>query len=141
MEFFQAIQSKEQVLKMIKEIIDDYKNDDGNLEGEYENETVYDSAIWILQEFAEFKKIEYKGYFRTKYENDSEFQRILGRTNFEEQTNKRELYVFMSAQDDSEIFDILKFVYELTHKSILDDLQLFEMIYKINSKGFLFERY
>lgn len=141
MEFFEAIESKNQVLEMINEIIHDYKNDAGNLEGEYENETVYDSAIWILQELAEFKKLEYKGYFRTKYEKHSEFQRILGGANFEEQKNKRELYVFMSAQDDSEIFDILKFVYELTHKSILDDLQLYEMIYKINSKGYLFGRY
>lgn len=141
MEFFEAIKSKEQVLKMINEIIDDHKNDKDILEGEYENETVYDSAIWILQELAEFKKIEFKGYFRTKFEKHSEFQRILGRTNFDEQQNKRELYVFMSAQEDSEIFNILKFVYELTHKSIFDDLQLFEMIYKINSKGFLFERY
>jgi hypothetical protein len=141
MEFFEAIESKEQVLKMINEIIDDHKNDKDILEGEYENETVYDSAIWILQELAEFKKIEFKGYFRTKFEKHSEFQRILGRTNFDEQQNKRELYVFMSAQEDSEIFNILKFVYELTHKSIFDDLQLFEMIYKINSKGFIFERY
>ncbi|SHN07234.1 hypothetical protein SAMN05444360_13612 [Chryseobacterium carnipullorum] len=40
MEFIEVIESKEQVLKMINEIIDDYKNDEGNLEGEYENETV-----------------------------------------------------------------------------------------------------
>ncbi|MCW3170658.1 hypothetical protein OMO38_19180 [Chryseobacterium sp. 09-1422] len=139
MEFFVEIKTADQAFQIIKDWIAEDIDDNGYL-SKYDKEAIYNSAIWAIQEVAEHKNIEYQGYFRTKYEKNSEFQRILGKTNFEEQTYKRELYVLMAAQDDQEIFDLFKYIFDITQPWYLDDILLSEMITKINSKGYLFHR-
>jgi len=140
MDFFTVIDSDEKALMKINEIIDDMKNKEGFLEGDYERWEVYNSSVWILQELAEFKRIEYSGYFRTKYEKNSEFERILGKSSFEEQANKRELYVYMAAEDDAVIYEYLQYAYDLTHSEKLTKSRLTDLIHKINTKGYVFKR-
>lgn len=140
MEFFTVIDSNEKALLKINEIIDDMKNEEGLLEKDHERWEVYNTSVWTLQELAEFKKIEYSGYFRTKYEKSSEFQIILGKSSFEEQANKRELYVYMAAEDDSTIYEYLQYAYDLTHSDKLTKSRLTDLINEINSKGYIFKR-
>lgn len=140
MEFFTVIDSDEKALMKINAIIDDMKNEKGILESDYEKWEVYNSSIWYLQELAEFKKIEYLGYFRTKFEKHQEDERILGKGTFEEQTNKRELYVYMAAEDDFPIYEYLQYSYDLTHSDKLTKSKLTDLIAEINSKGYIFKR-
>ena len=136
--FFREIKTKEDALLSINEMIDDYMTD-GRL-SDFEKSEIYNSAIWTLQELAEYKKIEYKGYFRTKYEKHSEYETILGAGGHEEHTSKRELYVFMSAQDDEEIFEILLYVLAVTKSLALDKNLLAEFVFEINAQGIEFQR-
>lgn len=140
MDFFLQIKNIDQAVHLFNDWIAEDKDFNGNLD-EYDKQSNFERAIWLLQEVAEHKKIQYKGYFRTKYEKNSEFQRILGKTDFVEQTAKRELYVFMASQDDEEIFNLLKYVYSVTQPTKLDRTKLSVMIDALKSKGYVFERY
>lgn len=139
MDFHREIKSKEDALISINEMVDDYKSAEGSLT-DFEKSEIYNSAIWTLQELAENKKIEYKGYFRTKYEKHSEFETILGAGGHEEHESKRELYVFMAAIDHLEIYDILKYVFYKTKNIALGKAELLNLIDAINSRGYSFER-
>lgn len=139
MDYNREIKTKEDALISINEMIDDYKSADVDLT-DFEKNEIYNSSIWTLQELAEYKKIEYKGYFRTKYEKHSEFETILGPGGHEEHRSKRELYVFMTAKDDEEIYDILKYVFSKTKNTALGEAELSNLITEINNKGYRFER-
>lgn len=139
MEFHPEIKTREDALKAINYMIDDY-TDGNNALSDFEKSEIYNSAIWTLQELAENKKIEYKGYFRTKYEKHSEFETILGPGGHQEHINKRELYVFMSAQDDEEIFEILLYVLAVTKSLALNKNLLAEFVFEINAQGTKFQR-
>lgn len=135
--------NKENVLNQIKEIETDYEEfkADGKFDSIYSRQSVFNNASWILQEFAEAKKIEYLGYFRTKFEKNSEFLRIQSHPFLDDQTEKRNLYVFMSAQDDPEIFECLSYVYNITHDEVLTENVLKKEILNINRWGIIFARY
>lgn len=135
--------NKEDVLNKLEEIISDYKDfmRDGKFDSPYSRESVFNNASWVLQDFAESKNIEYVGYFRTKYEKNSELLRFQSHSFLDEQKEKRNLYVFMSAQDDSDIFDCLKYIYSFTSDIELNDDVLKKEIYDINKWGIIFARY
>lgn len=139
MEFVEPITSKEDALLMISEWIREDKMENGTLT-ESDQEAIFNSAIWVLQELAEYKGVEYRGYYRTRFEKDSEFQRILWLTDFDEQRKKRELYVHMAAQDDSDVFKCLHYTYRMTRNKFLDEVELFEIVYQINVAGLTFQR-
>lgn len=134
--------TKEEVLNQIKEIESDYEEfkEDGKFTSIYSRDSVFNNASWILQEFAEEKKMEYVGYFRTKYEKNAEFLRIQTHPFLDSQTEKRNLYVFMSAQDDQEIFECLEYVYNITHDEALNENVLKKEILNINRWGIIFAR-
>ncbi len=136
--------TKEEVLERIKEVESDYDNftdDDGNFDSPYSRDAVFNGASWILQEYAESKKIEYVGYFRTKFEKNAQFLRFQSHAFLDEQKEKRNLYVLMSAQDDEIVFECLKYVYDKTHDEELNDEILKREIFNINKWGIIFAKY
>lgn len=135
--------NKEDVLNQIEEILSDYEDyfEEGKFNSPYSRESVFNNVSWILQDYAESKKIEYVGYFRTKFEKSSEMLRIVSHPFLDEQTIKRKLYVFMSAQDDEIVFECLKFVYDKTYDEELNDEILKREIFEINKWGIIFAKY
>lgn len=135
--------NKEDVLNQIEEILSDYEDyfEDGKFNSPYSRESVFNNVSWILQDYAESKKIEFLGYFRTKFEKSSEMLRIVSHPFLDEQTIKRKLYVFMSAQDDEIVFECLKYVYDKTHDEKLNDEILKREIFDINKWGIIFAKF
>ena len=78
----------------------------------------YENAIGILHYEANEKNIEFDGYFRTKWEIEAEHPMTFDEEYFENE-NRSELYVYLAAEIDSEIFDCLKYAYDLVHEEKL----------------------
>lgn len=136
--------TREEVLTRIKDVESDYENfveEDGTFDSPYSREAVFNGASWILQEYAESKKIEYVGYFRTKFEKNREFSQIGSHPYLDLMKEKRNLYVFMSAQDDQDVFVCLKYVYDKTHDEGLTPEVLKKEIFEVNQWGIIFARY
>lgn len=97
----------------------------------------YEDAIGIIQYFAVQKNIEFDGYFRTKWEIAADHPMTFDEAYFEDE-NRSELYVFLCAEVDSEIFDCLKFSYDLAHNDKLTIEVLHREIYLLREHGVTF---
>jgi hypothetical protein len=97
----------------------------------------YDNAIGLLQYAAVQKNIEFDGYFRTKWEIAADHPMTFDEEYFENE-NRSELYVYLSAEADSEIFECLEYAYNLAHDEKLSRDILHREIYLLKEKGVTF---
>lgn len=97
----------------------------------------FENSIGILQYAAVQKNIEFDGYFRTKWEIEADHPMTFDDEYFENE-NRSELYVYLSAEVDPEIFDGLKYSYDLTHDRELNKDILHKEIYLLKEQGVKF---
>lgn len=94
----------------------------------------FENAIGILQYAAVQKNIEFDGYFRTKWEIAADHPMTFDEEYFENEY-RSELYVYLAAEADSEIFDSLKYAYDLVHEEKLTTQILHKEIYLLKEQG------
>ena len=97
----------------------------------------FENAIGILQYFAVKKNIEFDGFFRTKWEIEADHPMTFDEAYFEDE-NRSELYVYLSAEADSEIYDCLKYAYDLVHDEKMSNNVLHKEIYLLKEQGISF---
>ena len=120
--------NKEATLEMLKQ---DWKENFDTPELFYEN------SIGLLQYAAVQKDIEFDGYFRTKWEFEADHPMTFDDEYFENEY-RSELYVYLSAEVDTEIFEGLKYAYDLTHDQKLTTALLHKEIYLLKEQGVKF---
>lgn len=98
---------------------------------------LFENAIGLLQYAAVQKNIEFDGYFRTKWEIEAEHPMTFDNEYFEDE-NRSELYVYLAAEADHEIYECLEYVYNLTHDEKLSKNILHKEIYELKEKGVSF---
>lgn len=94
----------------------------------------YEAAIALIQYFAVEKNIEFDGYFRTKWEIAADHPMTFDEEYFENE-ERSELYVYLAAEADKEIFDSLKVAYDLYHEEKLTRDILHKEIYLLKESG------
>jgi len=97
----------------------------------------FENAIGLLQYAAVQKNIEFDGYFRTKWEIAADHPMTFDEEYFENEY-RSELYVYLAAEADSEIFDYLKYAYDLVHDEKLTTDILHKEIYLLKDQGVRF---
>lgn len=97
----------------------------------------FENAIGILQYAAVQKNIEFDGYFRTKWEIAADHPMTFDEEYFENE-NRSELYVYLAAEADSEIFDCLKYAYDLVNDEKMTMSILHKEIYLLKEQGITF---
>ena len=94
-------------------------------------------ALRILQYAAVQKNIEFDGYFRTKWEIEEDHPMTFGDEYFENE-NRSELYVYLAADTNEEIYEGLEFAYNLTHQQKLSKELLHQEINSLREQGITF---
>ena len=74
---------------------------------------MYEESIVLLHYAAFQKNIELDGYFRMKWEIEEDYPMTFGDEYFADE-NRSELYVYLAANISEEIYEGLKFAYNLT---------------------------
>jgi hypothetical protein len=98
---------------------------------------LYDHAVELLQYAAVQKNIEFDGYFRTKWEIEEDHPMTFGEEYFENE-NRSELYVYLAADANKEIYKCLEYAYNLTHKIKLSKKVLYQEIQSLKDRGITF---
>ncbi|MDF2931196.1 MAG: hypothetical protein K0R36_527 [Chryseobacterium sp.] len=98
---------------------------------------LFENAIGLLQYAAVQKNIEFDGYFRTKWEIEADHPMTFDDEYFENE-NRSELYVYLAAEADPEIYECLEYAYNLTHDEDLNENILHREIYTLQEKGVKF---
>lgn len=98
---------------------------------------LYEDSIGLIQYFAVDKKIEFDGYFRTKWEIEAEHPMTFDEEYFENE-NRSELFVYLAAEVDDEIYECLEYIYNLTHEENLSKEVLHREIYLLKENGVKF---
>lgn len=120
--------TQETTFTLLHEIAKEYQSNAENL---------FDEAIALLQYAAVQKNIEFDGYFRTKWEIEEDHPMTFGDEYFENE-NRSELYVYLAADADDEIYEGLEYIYNLTHPQKLSKDVLHQEIYSLKEKGVTF---
>ena len=97
----------------------------------------FENAIGLIQYAAVQKNIEFDGYFRTKWEIEADHPMTFDEEYFENE-NRSELYVYLAAEADQEIFECLKYAYDLVHDEKLSNNILHKEIYLLKEQGVTF---
>jgi hypothetical protein len=97
-------------------------------------ELFFENAIGLIQFFAVQKNIEFDGYFRTKWEIAADHPMTFDEEYFENE-QRSELYVYLAAEADSEIFECVKCAYELANKEQFTRDILHREIYLLKESG------
>lgn len=97
----------------------------------------FENAIGLLQYAAVQKNIEFDGYFRRKWEIAADHPMTFDEEYFENEY-RSELYVYLASEADSEIFECLKYAYDLVHEEKLSTNILHKEIYDLKEKGVQF---
>lgn len=100
-------------------------------------ELFFETAVGLIQFFAVQKKIEFDGYFRTKWEIEAEHPMTFDDEYFENE-NRSELYVYLAAEADQDIFDCIKFAYELVNDEIFSKDVMHREIFLLREQGVKF---
>lgn len=95
---------------------------------------LYDDMIGFIQYQANEKKIEFDGFFRSKWEIEAEHPMTFDEKYFEDE-NRSELYVYLAAERDEEVFSWLEYAWNLTHEEKLTEDILHREIYNLREKG------
>lgn len=97
----------------------------------------FENSIGLLQYAAVQKNLEFDGYFRTKWEIEADHPMTFDDEYFENE-HRSELYVYLSAEVDPEIFEGLKYAFDLTHDAELTYEVLHKEIYLLKEQGIKF---
>ncbi|MEA1849211.1 hypothetical protein U9K52_09830 [Chryseobacterium sp. MHB01] len=100
-------------------------------------EGFYESVIGLMQYEAVQKNIEFDGYFRTKWEIAAELPMTFNEEYFENE-ERSELYVYLSALVDQEIFAYLEYAWNLVNDENLNENILHREIYLLKENGVTF---
>lgn len=98
---------------------------------------LYEDLVSFIQYQANEKKIEFDGFFRTKWEIEVEHPMTFDEEYFENE-NRSELYVYLAAENDKEVFSWLEYAWNLTHDEKLTENILHREIYLLKEKGVSF---
>lgn len=98
---------------------------------------LFKNGIGLIQYFAVEKNIEFDGYFRAKWEIEAEHPMTFDEEYFENK-KRSELFVFLAAEADKEVYECLQYVYNLTHHESLSEDILHREIYVIRESGVKF---
>lgn len=98
---------------------------------------LFETGVGLIQYFAIEKKIEFDGYFRTKWKIEAEHPMTFDQEYFENE-NRSELFVYLAAEADHEIYECLEYIYNLTHEQNLSKNILHKEIYELKEKGVTF---
>lgn len=101
------------------------------------DEMFYDDMIGFIQYQANEKKIEFDHYFRAKWEIEAEHPMTFDESYFEDE-NRSELYVYLAAENDKEVYSWLEYAWNLTHDEKLTEIILHREIYLLYEKGVTF---
>lgn len=97
----------------------------------------YETSIGVIQSEVVDRKIEFDGYFRSKWEIESNNLMSFDSEYFENK-ERQELYVFLAALLDKDIFNYLHYVWKLAKSEELTEKILNREIYLLNEKGVKF---
>ena len=97
-------------------------------------EEFYNDSIELIRGTADEKEIEFDEYFRTRWKDSADTIVSFDELYFSD-TDRRDLYVFLSAQVDDEIFEYLSYVWKIIHKEDLSTEILKEQVKKMINKG------
>lgn len=97
----------------------------------------YDDAMNLIRGAAADKNIEFDGYFRERWEISANTIFEFDEDYFEDQ-DRRDLYVFLSALVDKEIFDYLHYVWHHVRGKELTGVIIENRIEQLKEKGVRF---
>jgi hypothetical protein len=97
----------------------------------------YNNAIGLTQYEAVQKNIEFDGFFREKFEIAAEHPLSFDEEYFENE-ERSELYVFLSAIVDPEIFEAVNFIWLTVRGQIVSEDILQQEIEKLKKEGVKF---
>lgn len=97
----------------------------------------YDDSMNLIRGVAADKNIEFNGYFRERWEISADTIFEFDEDYFEDQ-DRRNLYVFLSALVDREIFEYLHYVWHHVHDEELTGVIIENRIEQLKEKGVRF---
>lgn len=98
------------------------------------DEILFEDMIGFIQYQANEKGIEFDGYFREKWEIAAEHPMTFDSEYFENE-NRSELFVYLAAENDDEVFSWLQYAWNLTHEENLTENILHREIYLLKEQG------
>lgn len=101
------------------------------------DEILFDDMVGFIQYQTNQKGIEFDGFFRTKWEIEADHPMTFDDEYFENE-NRSELYVYLAAEKDDEVFSWLEYAWNLTHEEELSKYILHREIYLLQEKGVKF---
>ena len=102
-----------------------------------EEPDIYETMIGFIQYQANQKGIEFNGFFRSKWEIEADHPMTFDDQYFEDE-NRSELYVYLSAEIDDQVFEWLKYAWNVTHDEIFTKEILHREIYFLKEQGITF---
>ena len=102
-----------------------------------DNENVYNQTMDLIRTCADEKGIEFDGYFNQRWIDSADTIINFDEEYFENQ-DRRDLYVFLSALVDEEIFSFLNYLFLAVRKSPVSKEEIHIEIEKVKSKGVKF---
>lgn len=116
-----------ETMTVLKDMADDFES----------RPELYEDMVGFIQYQANEKKIEFDGFFRTKWEIAAEHPMTFDEKYFEDE-NRSELYVYLAAEKDPEVYSWLEYAWNLTHEEKLTQNILHREIYHLKEKGVSF---
>lgn len=104
---------------------------------ESQDNLLYEDMITFIQYQANEKKIEFDGFFRTKWEIEAEHPMTFNDEYFENE-ERSELFVYLAAEKDNDVFSWLEYAWNITHDEKLTENVLHQEIYLLKEKGVTF---
>lgn len=95
---------------------------------------LYHTLVSFIQYQANEKKLEFDGYFRTKWEIAADHPMSFDSSYFESE-ERSDLYVYLCALVDEDVYDWLEYAYNLTHDEKLSENILHREIYFLKENG------
>ncbi|MFP7656066.1 hypothetical protein [Chryseobacterium proteolyticum] len=97
----------------------------------------YDDAMNLIRGAAADKNIEFDGYFRTRWEISADTIFEFDEEYFEDE-DRRDLYVFLAALVDEDIFSYLHYMWQFVFHQELTEEIIETRIHELKEKGVTF---
>ncbi|WP_312398357.1 hypothetical protein [Chryseobacterium sp.] len=104
---------------------------------ESQDNLLYEDMIGFIQYQTNEKKIEFDGFFRTKWEIEAEHPMTFDDEYFENE-ERSELFVYLAAEIDNEVFSWLEYAWNITHDEKMTENVLHREIFLLKEKGVTF---
>ncbi len=113
-------------------LLGEYAAESGN-----DMDQFFDSAMELIRSEAIERKIQFDGYFRTRWEIEADNVMSFDSDYFEDK-NRRNLYVYLSALINQDIFEMVEYIWPFMQDEDLDENILHREIYFLQEKGVKF---